>query len=249
MRLARETHLASDADEEKALDIERLHRRQDVQIRRERRLDASGLEDVVFREGDDGPRCEAVVFVAPDADDGLDRLAAQHFERHLRHNPCPLGSIHRRPVLGVENLSVHSEAQLIFVLDVAVRHTNVPSDHTTRNTDRCRPCTTTSRSSTRDIPTAVSPRRGVIDSARASTEEGAGVLHFRDVVRVAQSALAAVVFGRVRRSRPYGTSLLSPVRDLRLGATRERSTHPIVRRRTEGHSLNGIRCDRCAYID
>ena len=42
---SRASHLTSDADEEKAFEIERFHRRQDVQIRRECRFDASGFEN------------------------------------------------------------------------------------------------------------------------------------------------------------------------------------------------------------
>ena len=180
---SRASHLASDADEEKAFEIERFHRRQDVQIRRECRFDASGFENVVFREGDDGRGAKRSLSSL-----WTQTTASTVLLRSISSATCVTIPVHwaphRWPVLGVKNLSVDAETQFVLVLDIAAHHTSVPSNNTARNTDRCRPCTATSRSSTRDIPTAFSSGRGVVDWIRAFAEEGTGLLHFRDVVRV-----------------------------------------------------------------
>mmetsp|Transcript_16344 Transcript_16344/g.41852 ORF Transcript_16344/g.41852 Transcript_16344/m.41852 type:complete len:283 (+) Transcript_16344:978-1826(+) len=191
---AQRLHLAPDADEEQALDVQRLHGGEHVEVGRQRRLHAARGDDVLRRARHQRLGGEPVRLIALHADHRLHLPRRQHLQRDLRHDPRPLRTIHRRDILRVQHLFVHPKVEVVHAVEVPG-----PAMHLLLQR---------------------------LDSRHAVAQEGAGVLDVRDVVGVAEAALATKLLGGVGAARLNRRGLAAPVVPHGAGADRGGASRP-----------------------
>mmetsp|Transcript_4941 Transcript_4941/g.14793 ORF Transcript_4941/g.14793 Transcript_4941/m.14793 type:complete len:256 (-) Transcript_4941:66-833(-) len=110
--------LAAHPDEEELLDATRLHLRQNLKVRGERRLHPPCLNHLLFRHRDAWLRLQLVFGVALDAHYRLDHAGPQHLDGDGRDDAGPLRALHARRELAERHVLVHPKGDFIRLPEV-----------------------------------------------------------------------------------------------------------------------------------
>ena len=128
--------------------------------------------------------------VPVDADDSIHLPASQHLHGDAGHHTRPLSSLDWFQLPGVQHLFVHTKVGVVFVRRVSATPVD-PRLHFLSH------ITSLSGGFGRKTGEAGKKAQWYLDSRHPIAQKGASVFHVGHVVRVAQTALAAVILGGI----------------------------------------------------